>query len=119
MTDTKNEQALREVLKTLSVNRVAKIAGEYGILADLKPLDPEDVGEITKRFREIKYQKGCWKTLLTLPPDCEIKQVTCDSGQVEIYTGNFITPQIHKYSKGSCIKVCGGTVTLPEAGRTD
>jgi hypothetical protein len=83
-----------------------------------KELPDDDTGDIQKVFRELKMQKHCWDRLVTeAGTNCEIWRATCDSSQIDVYTGAFTTAQIHKYEKGGTIKICGSKVELPEAHR--
>jgi hypothetical protein len=84
-----------------------------------KPLAPDKIGTIDKVFRELVKEKDCWKFIATLPGagDCQVWEATCDKSQVDVYTGNFVTPQIHVYKKGGKITICGTKVVLPETNR--
>lgn len=83
-----------------------------------KPLPAGKVGMIEKVFREFQLEDDCWKWVETEPgTNCEIWEATCDKSQVDIYTGNFTTPQIHQYKKGGHIKVCCSKILLPKTNR--
>jgi hypothetical protein len=85
---------------------------------DVKPLDEGKAGLREKVFREFVLEDKCWEHFIDVG-NCEVYQATCDSSQVDVYTGNFTTPQTHRYKKGGMIRICGTKIVLPKANRID
>jgi hypothetical protein len=88
------------------------------VAEDVRPLDEGKAGLRQKVFREFVLQDGCWDLFGTID-GCDLYQATCESSQVDIYTGNFTPPQIPRSKKGGLIKVCGTKIVLPKANRID